>query len=234
MRRLWLSSTIVAIATAMACSRPAEVASPAQNPNPVMTAEVKLTAPVAYPSGSTQSVLLSVAKLDESKGVIASANGACSASGAAEKVSPGTYRASITIPAHPEDGVCSIRLTSVSDHNAGAANISYLADPEYWKKNAPAMYTFAHSKTWTFHSGNDMKIFKLLEASPSSGKLAVLLEGDRSARAGMSLSPDNNIVGEFAGCVLEGKFAGTMATMKPMMQTESCQGVTTVTLMVSN
>ena len=97
------------------------------------------------------------------------------------------------------------------------------------------MYTFAHSKIWTFHSGNDMKVFKLLEASPSSGKkLAVLLEGDAGARAGMSLSPDNSIVGEFAGCVVEGKFAGAMATMKPMMQTESCQGVTAVTLMVSN
>ena len=220
---------------AVACSRPANIPPASQTPNPAPQAAIKLTSPVAYPSGSTQEVLLSAEKLDESKGVQASAGGACTASGAAEKIASGTYKVSVTISAQPGDGSCPITLTSVATGVAGSASLSYSADPNYWKTAAPAMYTFANSKVWTFHSGNDVRVFKLLEASPSSGnKLAVLLVGDKDARAGMSVGQDNSVVGEYQGCVVEGKFNGTMAVLKPMDPSDSCKGITTVTLMVSN
>lgn len=80
-----------------------------------------------------------------------------------------------------------------------------------------------------------METFHLLEAAPSSGsKIAVLLVGDKDARAGMSMSPDNSIVGEFNGCVVEGKIAGKTAVLKPMMPGDACTGITSVTLNVSN
>jgi hypothetical protein len=219
----------------VACSRPANLPPPSQSANPSSQADVKLSAPVAYPSGSKQQVLFTANNFDDSKGVTATASAACSASGAADKTSPGTFKVEVTISAQPSDGSCPVKLTSVATGATGSANISYSADPNYWKTAAPAMYSFANSKVWTFHSGNDVKIFKLLEASPSSGnKLAVLLVGDKDSRAGMSVGQDNSVVGEYQGCVVEGKFNGAMAVLKPMDLSESCKGITTVTLMVSN
>jgi hypothetical protein len=218
----------------VACSRPANMP-PEQPASSARQAEVKLTTPVAYPSGSTQQVSLSANTLDDSRGVTASASGACSTSGAAEKTSPGTFKVAVTISVQPQDGNCPVKLTSAANGAAGSATLSYTADPTYWKSAAPAMYNFANSKIWTFHSGNDVKVFKLLEASPSAGnKLAVLLVGDKDARAGMSVGQDNSVVGEYQGCVVEGKFNAAMAVLKPMDLSESCKGITTVTLMVSN
>jgi hypothetical protein len=230
-----VSLALAGLFLSLGCSRPANIDNSAgQISGPKL--EAKLATAESYPSGTTQTVVISVAKLDDSKGVTASASSGCTASGPAEKAAPETYNVSVNIPARPEDGNCAVRLASVADGAAGSVTVAYLADPEYWKKAAPAMYNFATSKTWTFHSGNQVKIFQLLQASPNSGnKVGVLLVGDGNTRAGMSLSPDNGIVGEFEGCVLEGKINGSMATMKPMMAgSESCKGVTVVTLMVSN
>ena len=231
---LWL--VLSTLTFNLACSRPANIDTSRQsNARSGPEAELKLVTPTSYPSSSTQSVLVTAARLDESKGVVASAGGGCSAASTPEKNGTGTYKISVTIPSRPEDGTCSVRLVSSADGGSGSVNISYTADPGYWKKAAPAMYSFANSKTWTFHSGENMKVFHLLQASPTSGnKLAVLLVGDKDARSGMSVGADNSVMGEFDGCVLEGKFAGSMATLKPMMAGDSCKGVTTVTLMVSN
>jgi hypothetical protein len=219
----------------VACSRPANMPPSSQSASSALQADVKLSAPATYPSGSTQQVLLSANNLDDSKGVTASASGACSASSGADKTSPATYKVEVAISAQPQDGSCPVKLTSRSNGGTGSANLAYAADPNYWKTAAPAMYSFANSKVWTFHSGNDVKVFKLLEASPSSGnKLAVLLVGDKDARAGMSVGQDASVVGEYQGCVVEGKFNGAMAVLKPMDQSESCKGITTVTLIVSN
>lgn len=235
MKRALLAVAMTGLLLTMACSRPTNVGTEQNSGNPVAPAEIKLAATTSYVSGTTQSVMVNVAKLDESKGVVASASGGCVASGPAEQVAPGSYKISVTIPAHPEDGTCSLRLASVADGGAGSVNLSYMADPEYWKRTNPVMFGFANSKVWTFHSGSDIKIFHLLQVSPGSGnKLGVLLVGDSDSRAGMSVGADNSVVGEFEGCVIEGKFAGSMATLKPMMAGDSCQGITTVTLMVSN
>jgi len=235
MMRASLAVAMTGLLLTTACSRPANVGTEQSSGNPVAPAEIKLAATTGLLSGTTQSVVLNVAKLDESKGVVASASGGCVASGPAEQAAPGSYKVAVTIPARPEDGTCVLRLASVADGGAGSVNLPYMADPDYWKRTNPAMYGFANSKIWTFHSGSDIKIFHLLQASPSSGnKLGVLLVGDSDARAGMSVGADSSVVGEFEGCVLEGKFAGNMATLKPMMAGDSCQGVTTVTLMVSN
>jgi hypothetical protein len=229
------SLVLVLLLGAVACSRPANLPPPSQSATSASQADVKLSAPVSYPSGNTQQVLFTVNNLDDSKGIMASASGACSASATAEKTSPATFKVAVTISAQPQDGTCPVKLTSVANGQAGSAAVSYNADPNYWKAAAPAMYSFANSKVWTFHSGNDVKVFKLLEASPSTGnKLAVLLVGDKGARAGMSVGQDNSVVGEYQGCVVEGKFNGSMAVLKPMDLSESCKGITTVTLMVGN
>jgi hypothetical protein len=218
----------------VACSRPANMP-PEQSGSSAPQAEVKLTTPVAYPSGSTQQVLLSANTLDDSKGMTSGGSGACSTSGTANKTSPGTFKVAVTISAQPQDGSCPVKLTSAANGATGSATLSYTADPTYWKSAAPAMYSFANSKVWTFHSGNDVRVFKLLEASPSPGnKLAVLLVGDKDARAGISVGQDNSVVGEYQGCVVEGKLNGSMAVLKPMDLSENCKGITTVTLIVSN
>ncbi|HEY7096793.1 MAG TPA: hypothetical protein VH437_08720 [Terriglobales bacterium] len=216
-----------------ACSRPANPNAGEASSAPPPEVKVASTAP--YPSGTTQSVMLNISRADESKGITASSSGGCGIAGSPEKTGLGAYKLTLEIPAHSEDGTCTLRIASGA--NGGAANVSiaYVADPEYWKHMAPTMYEFAHSKTWVFHSGDEMKTFHLLETAPSSGsKIAVLLVGDKDARAGMSLSPDNSIVGEFNGCVVEGKIAGKTAILKPMMPGDACTGITTVTLNVSN
>ena len=81
-----VSLALAGLFLSLGCSRPANIDNSGGQNNGAKL-EAKLATAASYPSGTTQTIVINVAKLDDSKGVTASASSGCTAAGA-EKTAP--------------------------------------------------------------------------------------------------------------------------------------------------
>jgi hypothetical protein len=203
------------------------------------TPEVKLTASgegeTKYPSASTQTISFTVGNLDESKGVAVTAGSGCEVKGSPEKTGAGAYKVSVSIPSRAEDGDCSLSVASTATGAMASVEVSYTADPEYWKKTAPEMYAFANSKTWTFKtSAGKMQTFQVTHIENSGERIAAMATGPDDATSAFGFSLPDKVAGTFGQCVLQGTLSKDTATLKPIVQTDECKAIGTLTVKASN
>lgn len=201
------------------------------------TPEIKLSASedTKYPSASTQTIAFTVGNLDESKGVTVTAGNGCELKGSAEKAGAGEYKVTLTIPSKAEDGHCYIGVASTANGAYTAVDISYTADPEYWKKTAPDMYAFANSKTWTFKtSTGKSQTFQVTHIENSGERIAAMATGPDDATSAFGFSLPDKVAGTFGQCVMQGTLSKDTATLKPIVQTDECKAVGTLTVKASN
>jgi hypothetical protein len=203
------------------------------------TPEVKL-APAAngeaskYRSGASQPVAFTVTNLDESKGVTASSGNGCTLQGSPQKTGSGAYTVTLNIPSMPEDGSCYIGLASTAKGTYSAVDVPYTADPDYWQKSAPDMYAFVHSKSWTFKTSTGKTQTQPVSHVESNGnRLTAMTTDADGAIAAFGLTPPEEVAGTFQQCVLHGTFHKDTATLTPIMQTDDCKKIGTLTVQAS-
>jgi hypothetical protein len=204
------------------------------------TPEVKL-APAAnaetprYHSGAAQPVSFTVTNLDESKGVTASSGNGCTIQGSPQKTGDGAYTVTLNIPSMPEDGSCYIGLASTAKGTYSAVDVPYTADPDYWKKSAPDMYAFVHSKAWKFTTSDGKSQTQQVSRVESTGnRLAAMTTDADGAISAFGFTPPEEVAGTFQQCVLHGTFHKDTATLTPIMQTDDCKKIGTLTVKASN
>lgn len=202
------------------------------------TPEVKLMASgddAKYPSDSTQTISFTVGNLDESKGVTVTTGDNCVLKGNAEKTGSGEYKATLTIPSRAEDGHCFLGVASTANGAYTAVDINYTADPNYWKKTAPDMFAFANSKTWIFKTGTGKtQTFQVTHTETTGERIAAMATGPDDATSALGFSMPDKVAGTFGGCVLQGTFSKSTATLNPIVQTDECKQVGTLTVKASN
>ena len=201
------------------------------------TPEVKLSASedTKYPSPSTQTIAFTVGNLDESKGVTVTTGNGCELKGSAEKSGAGAYKVTLTIPSRAEDGHCYIGVASTANGAYTAVDISYTADSDYWKKTAPDMFAFANSKTWTLKTSTGKSETQHVTHVESSGeRIAAMSTGDDDSMAAFGFSLPDKVAGTYKQCVLQGTLSKDTATLKPIVQTDECKEVGTLTVKASN
>jgi hypothetical protein len=202
------------------------------------TPEVKLSAAgesTKYPSDSTQTISFTVGNMDESKGVTVTTGDGCALKGNAEKAGAGAYKVLLNIPSQAEDGHCFIGVASTANGAYTAVDLDYTADPDYWKKTAPDMYAFAHSKTWTFKtSTGKTQTYQVTHVENTGERIAAMATGPDDATSAFGFSMPDKVAGTFGQCVLQGTFTKDTATLKPIMETDECKQVGTVTVKASN
>jgi hypothetical protein len=252
MMRMGLVAGILALCCGLACTSHSPEAANAQqesssarpNTNVSRTAsatpEVKL-APAAnaeaprYRSGAAQPVAFTVTNLDESKGVTTSSGNGCTIQGSPQKTGAGAYTVTLNIPSMPEDGSCYIGLASTAKGTYSVVDVPYTADPDYWQKSAPDMYAFVHSKAWTFKTSTGQSQTQRVSHVESTGnRLAAMTTDADGAISAFGFTPPEEVAGTFQQCVLHGTFHKDTATLTPIMQTDDCKKIGTLTVKASN
>lgn len=203
------------------------------------TPEVKLSASgdeeTKYPSDSTQTIAFTVGSIDESKGLTVTVGSGCTLKGNAQKTGAGAYQVSLNIPSRAEDGHCTIGVASTATGAYAPVEVAYTADPDYWKKTAPNMFAFANSKTWAVKtSTGKTQTFQVTHTETNSNGVGAVATGPDDATLAFGFSLPNKVAGTFAGCVLQGTFSKGTATLNPIVQTDECKQVGTVTIKTSN
>jgi hypothetical protein len=247
--RLWAS--LLALSCGLACtshtqqSAAQEQAQSSSQPNTnvsrrsAATPEVKLVASgdeaPKYPSDSTQTISFTVGNMDESKGITVTSGGNCVLKSSAEKTGPGAYKVSLNIPSKPEDGNCYIGVASTANGAYTAVDVNYTADPDYWKKAAPDMFAFVNSKTWTIKaSAGKTQTFQVTHTGTRDNGMAALATGPDDTNAALGFTLPDKVAGSFGGCVLQGTFSKGTATLNPIVQTDECKQVGTLTVKASD
>lgn len=188
-----------------------------------------------YHSGAAQPVAFTVTNLDESKGVTASSGNGCTLQGTPQKTANGAYTVTLNIPSMPEDGSCYIGLASTAKGTYSAVDVPYTADPDYWQKSAPDMYAFVHSKAWTFKTSSGKTQTQPVSHVESTGnRISAMTTDADGAMAAFGFTPPEEVAGTFQQCVLHGTFHKDTATLTPIMQTDECKKIGTLTVKASN
>ncbi len=252
MMKAGLVAGILALCCGLACTSHSPEAANAQqessSPRPDAnvnrtaspTPEVKL-APSAnaettkYRSGAAQPVVFTVTNLDESKGVTASSGNGCTIQGSPQKTGAGDYTVTLNIPSMPEDGSCYIGMASNAKGTYSALDVPYTADPDYWQKSAPDMYAFVHSKAWTFKTSTGKSQTQPVSHVETTGsRLSAMTTDADGAISAFGLTPPEAVAGTFQQCVLHGTFHKDTITLTPIMQTDDCKKIGTLTVKASN
>jgi hypothetical protein len=248
MMKSHLCAGLLALSCGLACtshsqaSAAAEVQSSSQPDTNVSrrsssTPEVKLLASgeTKYPSPSTQMVTFTVGNLDESKGVAVTSGSGCEVKGNPEKTGAGAYKVSVSIPSRAEDGDCSLSVASTATGAMASVEVSYTADPEYWKNAAPDLYAFANSKTWTFKTNTGKtQTFQVTHIENSGERITAMASGPDDANSVFGFSLPDKVAGTFGQCVLQGTLSKDTAILKPIMQIDLCKEVQTLTVKASH
>jgi Flp pilus assembly protein TadG len=169
--------------------------------------------------------------MDESKGISVTGGNGCTVHGSPQKTGAGAYTVSVVIPSEAEDGNCDIGVASTANGAYMAAEIPYSADPDYFKKAAPAIYAFANSKTWTFKtSSGKTETQTVMNVQNSASRVAAMTKGSDDSVGVFGFTPPDQIAGTYAGCVLQGTLSNGVATLKPILESDDCKKVGTVTV----
>ncbi|HEY1800585.1 MAG TPA: hypothetical protein VGG46_06575 [Terriglobales bacterium] len=252
MMKAGLVAGILALCCGLACTSHSPEAANAQqessSPRPDAnvnrtaspTPEVKLAPSTngettKYRSGAAQPVAFTVTNLDESKGVTASSGNGCTLQGSPQKTGAGAYTVTLNIPSMAEDGSCYIGMASNAKGTYSALDVPYTADPDYWQKSAPDMYAFVHSKAWTFKTSTGKSQTQPVSHVESTGsRLSAMTTDADGAISAFGLTPPEEVAGTFEQCVLHGTFHKDTITLTPIMQTDDCKKIGTLTVKASN
>ena len=246
MKKIHLCACLLALSCGLACTSHSQSAAQEQSSSQPdtnvsrrssSTPEVKLTTSGEnkYPSASTQTISFTVGNLDESKGVVVTASSGCKVKGNPEKTGAGAYKVSVSIPSRAEDGDCALGVASTATGAMASVEVSYTADPEYWKKTAPDMYAFANSKTWTFKTSmGKSQTFQVTHIENSGERIAAMATGPDDATSAFGFSLPDKVAGTYGQCVLQGTLSKGTAMLKPIVQTDECKAVGTLTVKASN
>lgn len=250
MKRSYLWASLLVLSCGFACTSHSQDAERSQSSNTpadtnvlrrsAATPEVKLTpstnaVATRYPSASTQTVAFTVGNMDESKGISVTGGNGCTINGSPEKTGASTYMVNVVIPSEAEDGNCDIGVASTASGAYMSAEVPYSADPDYFKKTAPAIYAFANSKTWTFKtSSGKTETQTVMNVQNSANRIAAMTKGSDDSVGVFGFSPPDQVAGTYAGCVMQGTLSNGTATLKPILESDECKKIGTVTIKAAN
>ncbi len=183
------------------------------------TAEVILLNPATYLSGSAVSVQFKLNNFDESKGISVYMQNPCNAAETATKISPGIYKVDININLSDMDGQCQITLRGLAQNENATILIPYKQNRVDIAKVNAALHEFISHKNWvaTTSSGTSYTLQQsmLQDDGKSDHPVVAMLRDPKMPVASMlAVEAPNKVHMTRMGCIMEGTFSGTTATLK--------------------
>ena len=189
------------------------------------TATIVILNPATYSAGTTVSLQLKLSNFDESKGFHTYTQKPCHA-GNATLISPGLYKLDLIIDDVDIDGVCQLSMNGLAANQGATIEVPYKNDQaQHQAKLAGAsanLQSFANHKTWVAKTSSGSS-YTLEVASVQDipaqdgpgGKAAMLRDPKIPVPSMLVMMPPNQVQMTRMGCVMQGTFTGSIATLKP-------------------
>jgi hypothetical protein len=193
------------------------------------TPEMKLLGPASYDSGSKLSLQFKVSNFDESKGFHVYTQIPCITSEALEKVGEETYKIDITINPVEIDGECQITMLGLAKSESVTTRVGYKAKHIDNSKLLASLSEFIQHKSWQVKPANGKSYtlnLQMVQPAPADAEVrsAMLKDPQLPLASMMAVQMPNKVSLTRMGCIMEGTFSGSTATLKPsaMLPPDSC------------
>lgn len=193
------------------------------------TPQVTLVGPASYDSGSKLSLQFKVSNFDESKGFHVYSQLPCITSETAEKVSDETYKIDVTINPVEIDGECQITMLGLAKSESVTTRVGYKAKHIDTAKLLASLSEFIQHKSWQVKPANGKGYtlnLQMVQPAPADAQVrsAMLKDPQLPLVSMMAVQAPNKVSLTRLGCVMEGTFSGSTATLKPsaVLPAESC------------
>jgi hypothetical protein len=187
-----------------------------------------------YLAGTQVSVQFQFKDFDDSKGLKVYSQSPCTiSSNGAQKVSDGIYKVDITLDSRETDGECPVTLSSIANQQHYATvRVPYKNNNADVAKANGELHAFLGHSTWvgttstgstyTLHPDSSMPPAALKQMAATNG--VMLRDPKLPIPMMLVLSAPNKVSFTRLGCMMDGTFKGTTATLKPsaMVPASSC------------
>jgi len=156
---------------------------------------------------------------DESKGISVYMQNPCNAPEAATKVSPGIYKIDIKINLSDIDGQCQVTLRGLAQNENVTVLIPYKRNRVDIVKIAASLHEFISHKTWvaTTTTGTSYTLQKASlqdDGLADHAVVAMLRNPKLPVPSMLAVMTPNKVQMTRMGCIMEGTFSGSTATLK--------------------
>jgi len=195
---------------------------------------VTLVSPTTYLAGTQVSIQFQLKDFDDSKGIKVYSQSPCTVSSqSAQKVSDGIYKVDVTLDSRDTDGECPVTLSSIANQqHYSTVRVPYRNNNAEVAKANEEVHTFLSHSTWvgttsagssfTLHPDTSMPPAALKELTAKNGLM--LRDPKLPIPMMLVMTAPNKVSFTRMGCMMEGTFKGTTATLKPsaMVPASSC------------